>query len=223
MEQGTGGYGLIQLILLGVVYWQFYNALFKQQQPPEQPDQGMHETMVASSATALVSSRISAADDIRWKDVTRPGSDAARGLSEITAIDHKFDVHRFLDHALVAYETILSAYTSGDRLVLQRLSSSDVYSTLEATLTEREVRKEHIESSLVRLEMPKIVDATVSEDAMQVTLRFICELVTVTRGVDNEIIDGHPTRVIRVSDVWTFARPIASSQRDWKLIATTQA
>ncbi len=220
MEQGTGGYGLIQLVLLGVVCWQFYNALFKQQ-PPEQPDQTVHKAVAASSPTALAASRRNADDDIRWKDVTKPGPGAALGLSEITALDRKFDVHRFLDEALVAYETILSAYTSGDRMALQRLSSSDVYSTLEATLTEREGRKEHIESSLVRLETPKIVDARASEDAMQVTLRFICELVTVTRGDNEEIIDGHPTSVVRVSDVWTFARPIASSQHDWKLIATT--
>ena len=54
----------------------------------------------------------------------------------------------------------------------------------------------------------------------QVTVRFVSQLVSVTRDKDGAVIDGNPDKVTDVTDVWTFARDITSRDPNWKLVAT---
>jgi predicted lipid-binding transport protein (Tim44 family) len=51
-------------------------------------------------------------------------------------------------------------------------------------------------------------------------VRFISQLVSVTRDRSGNVIDGSPDKVSDVTDVWTFARDLASRDPNWKLIAT---
>ena len=54
----------------------------------------------------------------------------------------------------------------------------------------------------------------------QVTVRFVSQLVSVTRDRDGNVIDGSPDKVTDVTDVWTFARDLSSRDPNWKLVAT---
>jgi predicted lipid-binding transport protein (Tim44 family) len=54
----------------------------------------------------------------------------------------------------------------------------------------------------------------------QVTVRFVSQLISVTRDKAGAVIDGNPEKVTEVTDVWTFARDISSRDPNWKLIAT---
>ncbi len=54
----------------------------------------------------------------------------------------------------------------------------------------------------------------------QVTIRFVSQLVSVTRDRSGAVIDGNPDDVTTVTDVWTFARDVTSRDPNWKLVAT---
>ena len=56
-----------------------------------------------------------------------------------------------------------------------------------------------------------------------VTVKFVSELVSVTRDASGEVIEGDPKKVREVTDIWTFARDTASRNPNWKLVATEAA
>ncbi|MGV1014233.1 MAG: Tim44/TimA family putative adaptor protein, partial [Methyloceanibacter sp.] len=56
-----------------------------------------------------------------------------------------------------------------------------------------------------------------------VTVKFVSELVSVTRDADGEVVEGDPKKVREVTDIWTFARDTASKNPNWKLVATEAA
>jgi predicted lipid-binding transport protein (Tim44 family) len=51
-------------------------------------------------------------------------------------------------------------------------------------------------------------------------VRFVSQLISVTRDRSGTVIDGSPDKVTEVTDVWTFARDVSSRDPNWKLVAT---
>lgn len=159
----------------------------------------------------------------RWKGFARPGSSLARTLSAFAAIDSRFDPHKFLDGAKTAYEMIVTAFAAGDRKSLQPLLSHEVYDGFLEAITAREDRGETIASDFIGIEKAEIVDGALKGTMAQLTVKFVSELISVTRSKAGEAIDGDPKAIREVTDIWTFARDLASSNPNWKLIATEAA
>ncbi|MBV8836747.1 MAG: Tim44 domain-containing protein [Alphaproteobacteria bacterium] len=156
----------------------------------------------------------------RWKGVAEAGSTTALGLDAIVAKDQSFDAKHFLTGARAAYEMIVTAYAQGDRRSLRNLLSREVYDGFEAAIKERETRGEKAETRFVSIDKSDVIGAEVKAQTAQVTVRFVSQLVSVTRDRDGNVIDGNPDKVTDVTDVWTFARDLASRDPNWKLVAT---
>lgn len=156
----------------------------------------------------------------RWKDLAEPGSAAAIGLDAIVAQDPGFDAKHFLTGARAAYEMIVTAYAQGDRRALKGLLSREVYDGFESAIKERETRGETAETRFVSIDKSDITAAEVKAKSAQITMRFVSQLVSVTRDRAGNVIDGNPDKVTDVTDVWTFARDLASRDPNWKLVAT---
>ncbi len=119
-----------------------------------------------------------------------------------------------------AYEMIVTAYAAGDRRQLKDLLAREVYEGFETAIREREQRGEKIESRFVSIEAAEIIAAELRGKTAQITVRFVSQLVSVTRDRAGAVIDGSPDKVTTVTDVWTFARDISSRDPNWKLVAT---
>ena len=65
-----------------------------------------------------------------------------------------------------------------------------------------------------------IIGAELRARTAQVTVRFVSQLISVTRDRNGNVIDGSPEKVTDVTDVWTFARDVTSRDPNWKLVAT---
>jgi predicted lipid-binding transport protein (Tim44 family) len=156
----------------------------------------------------------------RWKGIAEPGSAAAAGLGAIVAQDPTFDAKHFLTGARAAYEMIVTAYAQGDRRNLKSLLSREVYDGFETAIKERESRGEAAETRFVSIDKADITTAEVKARSAQVTVRFVSQLVSVTRDRAGNVIDGNPDKVTDVTDVWTFARDLSSRDPNWKLVAT---
>ena len=156
----------------------------------------------------------------RWKGIAEPGSAAAVGLDAVVAQDPSFDPRHVLTGARAAYEMIVTAYAQGDRRSLRNLLSKEVYDGFEAAIKEREGRGEKAETRFVSIDKADIAGADVKGKTAQVTVRFVSQLVSVTRDRDGNVIDGSSDKVTDVTDVWTFARDLSSRDPNWKLVAT---
>jgi predicted lipid-binding transport protein (Tim44 family) len=156
----------------------------------------------------------------RWKGVAEPDTPLAKGLDAIVAVDPTFDVKHFIAGARAAYEMIVTAFAEGDRRTLKNLLSRDVYDNFDNAITGREQRGETVESRFVAINAADVIAAEQRDKSAQLTLRFVSQLVSVTRNKDGDVIDGNAEKVTDVTDVWTFVRDVSSRDPNWKLVAT---
>jgi predicted lipid-binding transport protein (Tim44 family) len=155
----------------------------------------------------------------RWQGVA-PGSQTAVGLDAIAEIDREFDAEHFVAGARAAYEMVVTAFAEGDRRTLKNLLSKEVYEGFETAIRERESKGETVETKFVSIDKAEITAAELRSKSAQITLRFVSQLISVTRDRAGEVIDGSPDKVTDVTDVWTFARDLSSRDPNWKLMAT---
>jgi predicted lipid-binding transport protein (Tim44 family) len=156
----------------------------------------------------------------RWKGVAEPGSDLALGLNAVVRLDSSFDLPHFLSGAKSAYEMIVLAFANGDRRTLSDLLSGEVYEGFESAIREREQRGEKVERKFVGIDKTELVGAEVRGKMAHLTVRFVSQIISVTRDRSGAVIDGSPDKVADVTDVWTFARDVASRDPNWKLVGT---
>ena len=161
-----------------------------------------------------------AAPGERWKGVAESGTPVASGLDAIAGEDPEFDGKHFITGARAAYEMIVTAFADGDRRTLKNLLSRDVYEGFEAAITEREKAGHKAETRFVSIDSATITHAELKNRSAQVTVKFVSQLVSVTRDKSGNVVEGNPDRVTDVTDVWTFARDISSRDPNWKLVAT---
>jgi predicted lipid-binding transport protein (Tim44 family) len=156
----------------------------------------------------------------RWEGITEPGSPVAAGLDAIVAEDKSFDAKHFLAGAKSAYEMVVTAFATGDRRALRSLLAREVYEGFEAAIRDRESRGETAETRFISIDKADLIGAELRGKTAHVTVRFVSQLVSVTRDRNGAVIEGSPDRVTDVTDVWTFARDISSRDPNWKLVAT---
>jgi predicted lipid-binding transport protein (Tim44 family) len=156
----------------------------------------------------------------RWKGIAEAGSTVAAGLDAIAREDKTFDAKHFIAGARAAYEMIVLAYAEGDRRALKNLLSRDVYEGFEAAIRERENKGETVETRFVAIDKSDIAGVELRGRTAQITVRFVSQLISVTRDKSGNVIEGNPERVTDVTDVWTFARDLSSRDPNWKLVAT---
>jgi predicted lipid-binding transport protein (Tim44 family) len=156
----------------------------------------------------------------RWKGIAEEGSAVARGLDAVVREDPSFEAKHFITGARAAYEMIVLAFDEGDRRALKNLLSRDVYEGFEAAIRDREGRGETVETRFVAIGKSDITGAELRVRTAHITVRFVSQLISVTRDKSGNVIDGSPERVTDVTDVWTFARDVSSRDPNWKLVAT---
>jgi predicted lipid-binding transport protein (Tim44 family) len=173
--------------------------------------------------TPLVPSADVAPPTDRWKGLAEPGTPLAHGLDAVAAQDSSFDPRHFLSGARSAYEMIVLAFANGDRRALKDLLSSEVYESFDVAIKEREKQEQKMETRFVSIDKAAIIAAETRDKTAQLTVRFVSQMISVTRDKAGAIVDGNPDKVADITDVWTFARDITSRDPNWKLVGTGSA
>ncbi len=141
-------------------------------------------------------------------------------LDALREIDTQFDLSAFLHGAKRAYEAILRAYAESDIQTLSRLAGPEVVDAFEREAAGRRDREEVLQLTFIGTREAKVVDAAVEDGTAEIVVRYVSEVVSVTRSADDAIVAGDPLQVVEVIDVWTFACETQSTKRNWMLIAT---
>jgi len=173
---------------------------------------------VIDQAPLAPSADVAPAD--RWKGIAELGTPLAAGLDAIVAQDSSFDPRHFISGARSAYEMIVLAFANGDRRALKDLLSGEVYESFEAVIKDREKHEQKTETRFVSIDKAELVGAEARDRAAQLTVRFVSQMISVTRDKTGAIVDGNPDKVADITDVWTFARDTSSRDPNWKLVGT---
>ena len=148
-----------------------------------------------------------------------------RGLLDILKADAAFDPEQFLNGARQAYEMIVTAFAEGNRKPLKELLSRDVFEGFSAAIADRERRGEQIDQSFVGINKADILEAELEKGVAQITVRFVSQLIKATRDKAGAVIDGDPSKVKDLTDIFTFSRDVSTARArqnlNWRLIATT--
>ena len=159
----------------------------------------------------------------RWKGLAEAGTPLAQGLDAIVAQDSAFDPRHFISGARSAYEMIVLAFANGDRRALKDLLSTEVFESFDAVIKDREKHEQKTETRFVSIDKAELVNAEARDRSAQLTVRFVSQMISITRDKAGTIVDGNPDKVADITDVWTFARDTTSRDPNWKLVGTGSA
>ncbi|MDF1747240.1 MAG: Tim44/TimA family putative adaptor protein [Alphaproteobacteria bacterium] len=148
---------------------------------------------------------------------------AGKGLREISQADPNFEPDSFVQGASMAFEMIVNAYAEGNRKALKPLLDKVTYESFVGAIDTREKAGQRMEDTLVGIDSTTIIEAGMQGDEARVTLRFVSQQVNVTYDSEGRVLDGDPSTVETVSDIWTFARSVKSKDPNWQLVETRTA
>jgi predicted lipid-binding transport protein (Tim44 family) len=107
---------------------------------------------------------------------------------------------------------IVTAFAEGDRKTLGNLLAPAVLASFEQVIDSREAEGR---SETVEFTHPPRADletAEMSGEIARVTVRFLAEFRTRSKGPEGEAVDDR-----RTAELWTFERSLASKDPNWTL------
>lgn len=142
------------------------------------------------------------------------------GLMRIRMADPNFSPRAFVNGSKSAFEMIVEAFAAGDTATLRPLLGDDVYDEFADVIRARIAAKESVETTIVSLDAADIVAADLNASTGRITVCFRSQQMSVTRDAGGETVEGEPESVVRVVDLWTFARNTRSNDPTWALVET---
>lgn len=218
-------YTLFFLAIAVVIFFRLRSVLGKrtgEERPPFDPYTAREEAETGGDkVVTLPTARARAADpDDQIGGVVKPGSAVEGALKTLLSADPSFNAREFVDGGRLAYEMIVTAFASGDKGTLQPLLDEDVYAGFVQAIDDRNAAGETVDFTFIGLDKSDILEAELAGSVAQITMRFKSQLISVTKDSDGRVIDGDPTEVTEMTDIWTFARDVSTNDPNWKLVAT---
>jgi hypothetical protein len=198
--------------------FRLYNVLghknFEHPEVAPSPMQGKNPEQVIDASYSIVNSE----DDLELDE--KFGKILADKIREITKYDPSFKVENFVTGAKKAFEIILKAFSSGDKNTLEPLLSKDVYRNFSNEI-DRRAAQEHVEeATLVSIPSSNITNIVLSKKYVKIAVQIVSEQINVIRDKQGKIVDGNPSKVDRMEELWTFGRDLSSGNPNWRLLET---
>ena len=148
-------------------------------------------------------------------------------VSELPPLDRdlaripNFNKNIFIKGAQKAFEMILIAFSKGDLATLAKLVSKELFVKFENVIKDRKEQGITAETDLIgfvetEVESVKFVD----EDKVNLVVKFVSEQVNLLKNAQGEVIEGDENYVQKISDIWTFEKPLNPRVNNWMLCST---
>ena len=166
-----------------------------------------------------------AVPDLSAKPVIAPPPEApatplAAGLARIHEADPGFEQVHFLAGCRAAFEMIVNAFAAGDAATLRPLLSDEVFANFNGAIEERRKVGHSHTTTIVGIRAVDLLEADMQARNAVLTVKIVCDQINVTRDGDGRVVDGDPTAVVPITDIWTFSRNTRSRDPNWTLVAT---
>jgi predicted lipid-binding transport protein (Tim44 family) len=141
-------------------------------------------------------------------------------LEQTRVLDPTFDEKQFLQSVRSAFTMIVEDFAKGDMSRITRLLGPQVLPHFEKALEVRRGASETMESKIIRFKDVEISSARVEDKRSFLTVRFISEQQNVLRDASGKAVGGNEGQIEEITDFWTFARDVKSSDPNWILVET---
>lgn len=132
-----------------------------------------------------------------------------------------FNKNIFIKGAQKAFEMILSAFSKGDAGTLAKLVNKDLLAKFEKVINDRKEQGIVAETDLIDFLETEVESVKfVSGDKVNLVVKFVSEQVNLLKNAQGEIIEGDENYVQKISDVWTFEKPLNPRVNNWLLCST---
>ena len=150
------------------------------------------------------------------KKFSMPKKDVEPKEKNLEILEGK-DKKEFLKGAEIAYETILTSFSTGDLIKLKALLSPNMFSNFSDAIKTR--NKENIKSefTFIGVKESSVEKYEKIKDNLFATVKFVAEVISVKRDKENKIIEGNPDKIKFVSDNWKFTRNVNQKSPNWYL------
>ena len=124
---------------------------------------------------------------------------------------------QFLKGAEIAYESILTSFAKGEKEELKKLLIKDIYINFEQAINHR--NKENIKSELtfIGFKESNVEKFERKKDHFFATVKIVCEIISVKKNKNDEVIEGNPDKIKTVTDYWKFSKSVSSKNPNWFL------
>ena len=132
----------------------------------------------------------------------------------------EFDVNekkQFLKGAEIAYETIITSFSKGDKESLKSLLTEKMQANFSSAIEDRNSKKIKSELTFIGIKSSAIQKFEKTAEALFFTVKFVSEIISVKKDKDNKIVEGDPNKIKTVIDHWKFTRKISSLNPNWYL------
>lgn len=129
----------------------------------------------------------------------------------------KEEKKQFLQGAEIAYESILTSFAKGEKENLKKLLNKDIYINFEQAINHR--NKENIKSELtfIGVKQSNVEKFEKIKNDLFATVKIVCEIISVKKDKEDNIIEGNPDRIKTVTDYWKFTKNALSDNPNWYL------
>jgi len=126
----------------------------------------------------------------------------------------------FLIGAKIAYENIITGFSSGNLRDVKSLLDKKVLSQFETALKERKEKGVISETTFIGINSADIKKHEQLNNILEVTVDFVSEIISCVKDKNKKIISGNPDKIKKVYDTWKFSKDIRSSNPNWFLKET---
>ncbi len=124
---------------------------------------------------------------------------------------------QFLKGAEIAYETIITSFSKGDKESLKKLLTEKMQANFSSAIEDRKSKRIKSELTFIGIKSSAIEKFEKTTEALFFTVKFVSEIISVKKDKDNKILEGDPKKIKTVIDHWKFTRKISSLNPNWYL------
>ena len=124
---------------------------------------------------------------------------------------------QFLKGAEIAYENILTSFAKGEKAKLKNLLTEDMFINFSQAIDSRS--KENIKSELtfIGVKESNVEKFEKIKNDLVATVKIVCEIISVKKDKEGNVIEGNPDRITTVTDYWSFIKDASSRNPNWSL------
>ena len=205
---GGGGFGLLDIILLGGLAYLGYRFFMKRRQ-----EQAAWSPQGAGTTPGPYAVQAAVADTA--------GEDRTKGLEYIRRMDPAFDAKGFGETASDAFFRLQGGWTRRDLSPVSGLLTDEMRATLQADADALKAKGQINRLENISVRNVEITEAWQESGQDYVTVLFQANLLDFTTTEAGKVLSGSDAVPVKFEEFWTFTRPVGPGA--WRLSAIQQA
>ena len=158
-----------------------------------------------------------------FADIQNNGNAIKPENQDITAKIPNFNKNSFLAGAKRVFELVLAAFNSGKLDGIRNLVSTKVFNALNAAVEKRIADNLSSEVDFIGFDSAEIKNVKFLKNSVKIVVDFVSQQVNILKDKDGNVIIGDENFVQKISDTWTFERPLNDVSNAWTLVSTKKS